>query len=230
MNLLHLQEQKGSGSLFVLSTEWGDIPFKLPSIRRVSQYLSALSLAQDEKTLIFIYETIFRECVVDEIIAFESPDMPAGIVPSVVEYILKISGVSDNSEIYTEELFHTFREQSQAPLNLMIRTICSVFSGYKFSDVRELSYQELVELFMEAEAAMMSVGLVQEPFTFVSNQSNPGYRPDGKIDVDSLVMDSNRIERELNGHPAGSYKRHVADAKQEAVKQVLKRKMTDKRR
>ena len=141
MNLLQLQEQNGKGHLFIISTTWGDIPFKLPSLRKAQQYIASLVLAQDEHTVLMIKEAIFRECVVDEVIAFEEADMPAGIVPSLADHILGLSGMTEDNVQYTEELFNSYREQDNI-VSKMIRTICSIFSGYRFEDLRELDYQD----------------------------------------------------------------------------------------
>jgi hypothetical protein len=228
MKLLRLQEQNGSGHLFIVSLpDWGEIPFKLPSVRRAQQYAAAMLLTETEADKVMFYETIFRECVPDEELAFGSPDMPAGIIQSIGDLVLFLSGVSEHTLEYTQELFNTFRDETMRPVNYMKRVICSVFSAYTFENLEDLNYQQLVELFINSEKMMMEAGLIEEPFTFETPKKGvrmptgpagpmgvpaaprqpsgpPGVTADGPIDIEALVEDGKRMEKELDTMPPSS--------------------------
>jgi hypothetical protein len=223
MRLLHLQEQ-GKGHLFIAKfPNWGEVPFKLPSITRARQYSAALILSETSSDKVTFNEYLFRECVVDKELAFND-DIPAGIVESISQVILYLSGIQDNMIQYTEELFSTFRSQTGDPVLFMKRIICSVFSGYTFESLGELDYQSLTELFINAEVMMLEAGLVSEPYSFSSPEESkkprlpripmgpagPGkMSPDnvrtttnGSIDLDALINDGKKMQREENAMPA----------------------------
>ena len=233
MRLLHLQEQKGSGHLFIVQLpEWGDVPFKLPSIERAQQYSAALSLVKYESDKIALYEYIFRECVADQDLAYSMMDIPAGVVESTAGVILFLSSITSHGIEYTEELFNTFRSNAENdPVMIMKRTVCSVFSGYTFKELDKLDYQELVEVFINAEYMMMEMGLLDQPFSFVDSKQqkkvpvpalpgsmsapqgmspvNPVVEQNdipigakGGIDLDALINDGKKAERQLNAVPS----------------------------
>ena len=225
MRLLHLQE-RGKGHLFISSfPDRGEVPFKLPSVTRARQYSAALILAETDADKVTFYEYIFRECVVDRDLAFDDK-IPAGIVKSVAEVILYLSGVHKDMIQYTESLFNTFRMQSNDPVLFMKRIICSVFSGYTFETLGELDYQSLAEIFINAELMMLEAGLITEPYSFTSIEDNetsrlprvpmgpagPGKMPpppdnlkrtsSGALDLDALVNDGRKMQKEENAMPA----------------------------
>lgn len=177
MHLLRLQEQNGSGHLFVVEIpDWGEIPFKLPSVRKSREYAAAIFLSEDENELCSNYEYIFRECVVDPDIAFDL-EIPAGIPQSVAELILLLSGALPDELKYTEDLINTFRSQLMEQITLMKRVICSVFSGYTFESLGELDYQDLVEVFTNAEHIMLEAGLLEAPYHFSVDGQEPSRPP-----------------------------------------------------
>jgi len=172
MNLAYLQKQGGNGHLFVAEIPgWGDVPFKLPSVRRAQEYSAALALVDKTRSSgSIILEQIFRECVVDEDLAFHRQDIPAGIVDSVAKEILLLSGVSEEIVEYTQGLFQTYRTQAQTMLPTMKRVICSVFGGYTLETVGELDYQTVCENFIQAETALIDGGVIEGPFSFGDQQ------------------------------------------------------------
>lgn len=248
MRLLHLQKRGNKGHLFIADfPDWGEVPFKLPSVSRSRQYSAALMLAQSSSDRGTFYEYIFRECVVDEKIAFDN-DIPAGIVQSIAELILYLSGIHEDTIKYTENLYDTFRSQTRDPLFFMYRVICSVFSGYTFESLGELDYQSLVEIFINAETMMLEAGLISEPYSFSSPEeetkkpslpripmgpSGPGRMPpknvkitnDGSINLDALIQDGKDMSKTLNAMPAkGAYNLHD-DPKYKARKEAALAKL-----
>lgn len=177
MSLVYLQERGGKGHLFVTRFPgWGDVPFKLPSVKRAQQYSAALALTEDTRTPgSVILEQIFRECVVDENLAYHEHGIPAGVVDSVGRGILYLSGVSEEIVEYTENLFNTYRHQVNTMIPSMKRIVCSVFGSYTFNDVDELDYQDMCETFIQAERALLEGGVIEEPYKFGTEQEEVGF-------------------------------------------------------
>ena len=264
MKVLHLQAAKNNNHLFVVDVDdFGHVPFKLPSIVRVSQYVASLKLAQSKSEEVQLYECIFRECVVDEDLAYDL-EIPAFLPQSIAQLILLLSGVSGNVREYTEGLLDTFRGQSSSHLLIMKRTICSCFNAYTFADLDQMDYQDLVELFVQAEVTLLDVGILETPFSFdngekqkkrrnipplppmppqgpgnmssvaskvyMNTAASPGNSSDfgdlpvdgsGKIDIDALVKEGQRMARQdaalpsrsafnLNDDPAYKAKKEAA--------------------
>jgi hypothetical protein len=244
MKLLHLQQRKNDGHLFVVKfPDWGEVCFKLPNLVRSRQYGIALSLANTPEDLHNFRECVFRECVVQEEITFDQR-IPAGIVVSVVDLIVHLAGLDPDVRHYTENLFHNFREQVDQPVNFMKRIICSVFSAYSFESLDQLDYQSLIEVFINAERMMLEANLIHEPYGFLSPEdempakrmppvpmgpSGPGPMPSnnvkrtatGDIDLDALVKDGKKMERQDGAVPSkAAYNLHddpVYQARKEAV-------------
>ena len=188
MNLLHLQKQKGDGHLFIVSFPgWEDVPFKLPSMRRAQHFSAALTLAEDTFSVVMIWEQIFRECIIDENLAFHREDIPAGIVESIAKLIVFLSGTGENTLEYTKGLYDTYRAQAMIPLAFMKRTICSAFGAYTFKDLEELDYQTICELFVQAERLMIDGGILEEPYELLAPGEQPGQQ---MANADDFVSDS----------------------------------------
>lgn len=198
MNLLHLQKQKGDGHLFVTSFPgWEDVPFKLPSVRRLQHYSASLALAQDIFSAHMIWEQIFRECVVDEDLAFHREDIPAGVIESIGRLILFLSGADENAVEYTQGLYEVYRPQTMIPLTFMKRTICSAFGAYTFEALDNLDYQTVCELFIQAERLMLDGGILEEEYQLLG----PGQQPRQQMaNADQFVADAS----EGRAHPSRS--------------------------
>lgn len=233
MRLLHLQKQEGTGHLFIATfPEWGDVPFKLPSVTRSQQYAAALALAETPADHGTFYEYIYRECVVDQSISYDE-DIPAGIVESISKLVLFLSGIGEKFLPYTEGLFDTFRDQTKDPITFMKRIVCSIFSGYTFESAGELDYQSLVEVYVNAEMVMIEAGLISEPYTFTTAEEQKNtkthkpslptgpagpinsftddskFTKDGNIDLDALIADGKSMLKHENTAPAkGAYNLH----------------------
>lgn len=208
MDILLLQKQKGEGHLFVVAFPgWEEVAFKLPSLLRIQQYVVALSVVS-QPTIIF--EQIFRECVVDEALAFHRENIPAGVVQSLAELVLLLSGAGDNAIEYTVGLHQTFRAQTAAPIVFMKRIICATFGGYTFSSLEELDYQALCELFVQAERIMLDSGIIEEEYQMVIPRQDGGY---------DFVKDAAEIKSELEGGKA-SPRKSSSPAVQEAMREA----------
>lgn len=227
MELLRLQKAVGDSHLYIVDVkDFGRIHFKLPSILRSHQYTAAMQLSETQADNALFYEYMFRECVVDEKLAFNQ-EIPAGLVKSIGDLILSLSGMATDSIPYTETLFDTYRNQLSDPVTFMKKTVCTIFSGYTFESLSRLDYQTVVELFINAEQVMLETGLREEHFSFESDEPQerrlpmvpngpsgpgPGPRPKnqgdvsftetGGIDIDALVQDGAKSSKQIDKTPS----------------------------
>lgn len=153
------------GDLFVVRfSEDIEIIFRLLSIKKAAQIIKAAQSIDDEALLQYVYQYIFDLCVSDDCIHKNSKNMPAGIVSSTAEAILYLSGAGEDTLEYTETLLEAYRNNSGNIVSFMKRIICSVYNSYKFSDLEELNYQQLIEIFVSAEQSLLEHGIMEEKF------------------------------------------------------------------
>jgi len=165
---------KVNGDLFVveLSPEL-EILFRLPTYRQATQYRLILELSSNNIVLDgLIYEHIFRTCTEEKYLAKQ--DLPAGVPETIAKTILFLSGVGEQSMEYTEELFELYRGQSDTTSQYMKRFICATFSGYTFKDLEELNYQELINIFIQAEKLSLDRRIIDKEHDFKDpNEKKP---------------------------------------------------------
>jgi hypothetical protein len=138
-----------------------DISFRLPTIKKAFQYRLLLNNSLDEFHKYLIYEHIFNNYT-ENTKLHENDNLHAGIVESVSGLILYLSGADDHLEEYTEELLNIYRGQYNNIYNFMKRSICLTMPGYKFSDLDQLTYQELVFLYTQVEPALVQQGIIEK--------------------------------------------------------------------
>lgn len=158
---LPLEAVRRDGDVFVLELEDLQLVFRLPPLKRAMQYSHILSAAESIDLKFIVYEYIFRDCIEDKVFS-GSQDMPAGIPETVALLVLFLSGVDENYHEYTEQLLAFNRDSVNAATTTMKRTICGVFSAYKFSDLDLLNYQELLHVFVQAEKILLEQGIISE--------------------------------------------------------------------
>lgn len=146
-----------------------EIVFRLPSFTDALRYKKILSLVQDNNLEELVYEHIFKECTIDPYIT-ENDNLPAGIISSLVGVILHLSMAVEHTAEDVNLLLNKYREiNSSSYLAHMKRTICSVFLGYKLSDLDDLNYQKLLETFVAAEQVLIERGIIEHEFNYSSN-------------------------------------------------------------
>jgi hypothetical protein len=158
---LPLEAVRQDGDVFVLELEEIQVVFRLPPLRRAMQYSHILSAAETIDLKFIVYEHIFRDCIEDKVFA-GSQDIPAGLPETIANLVLFLSGVDENYHDYTEQLLAFNRSSVNAATNTIKRTICGVFSGYRFSDLEALNYQELIYVFVQAEKILLEQGIITE--------------------------------------------------------------------
>jgi hypothetical protein len=102
-----------------------------------------------------IQDTIFKEIVLSEDVIDEMHLSPPGLVPSIVETALSISGIPIYSENCLEQVNTQLSEMRQSiynnTLEQFIILICRAFPTYTPSEIENLEYQEVLRLLIMAE-------------------------------------------------------------------------------
>lgn len=197
MSGLHIaleQISKRSGDIYAVELDGIEIIFSLPSIKAAEQYQRLISFSTSSADVSTIYEKIFRDVVRDDWLSDHANDIKAGIPETIAKLVLKLSGLDETSVEYTEELFSFFRSQADATITYMKRIICMTFGGYTFQSLDMLDYQSLVNVFVQAEKALLNRGIIEQEHDFSAPQEakEPVYK------IDELIKQDNEAFRELN--------------------------------
>jgi len=216
-----------NGDLFVVELPGErEILFRLPSHRQAMQYAMILELAGGNPVLErIIYDFIFSSYAEDKFIADLDENLPAGVPETIAKTILFLSGVGEGSKEYTQELFGIYREQANLTHQYMKRFICSAFSGYTFKDLEELNYQELVNIFIEAEKLLIDRGIIDKEHDFKApEQEKPPVATVGEM-ISQDASEFNRFEsvRQSIQNPADRAAKEEAKFRQAMAKQAAKR-------
>jgi len=152
---------KTGNDLFVIDLEGTEIIFRLPSYKKASQYAQLLGIIGDNYTLqCIVYEHIFEEFALPEMITLHGDDIHAGIPETIAKLILYLSSSDLSFQEYTEQLLETYRANTDNIISVMQRCICQSFGGYKMSDLDELDFQQLTKVYVAAEKVMLENGTI----------------------------------------------------------------------
>lgn len=174
-----------------------EVIFRLPSFKQAQQFAQLLSVAQENTALLdIVYNHIFQEFVVDKYLAFHDPNLKAGIPSTVAQVILYLSGVDDNFKEYTEMLLDTYRSYTQNIFSMMRRSICVVFPAYKMSDLDDMTFQELIKVYVEAETVLLERGIIEEGLKFAEPEKKKPFTIESILSKD--MEDYNRFENDNN--------------------------------
>jgi len=183
-----------------------EVVFRLPSFKQASQYSQILNVASGNGALeTIVYNHIFEECVTDKYLAVHDQNLKAGIPETIAKVILYLSGVDSNFKTYTEDLLDHFRSQTGSILSIMRRRICQVFAGYKMSDLDALSFQELVQVFVEAEKVLLDQGIIEEGLKFVEPEE---VKP---FSVENVISQDTKAYQEFDAPEMGPARRLTDD-------------------
>jgi hypothetical protein len=160
--------QQKSEDLFAFEVEGIEVVFRLPTVHQAQQYAMLLGIAQTESDRLQIYETMFRGAIQDDWMANKDGELRAGLPETVARLIFRLSGLDEASIPYTEELFALYRQQSNSTVSYMKRMICMVFPGYTFESLGQLNYQNLVNVFIQAEPILLKQGIIETEHDFKS--------------------------------------------------------------
>jgi hypothetical protein len=142
-----------------------------------------------------LQDTIFREIVLSPNVIDEMNQTPPGLVPSIVEAALSISGNLLREEGDMDRMNLDIAGMREAvnnnPYEQFILLICKAFPTYTPSQVEHLEYQEMLRLLVMAE---QMIGL-EEPIVL-----KPTDKP--KNITDRLFMDGREAEQADKGRPS----------------------------
>ncbi len=186
--------QQKTDDLFAFEVDGIEIVFRLPAVKIAEQYSTLLNIAQTESEKSVIYETMFRSCVQDEWLTSEAAELKAGIPETVARLILRLSGLDEAAIPYTEELFALYRQQSNSTMTYMKRMICMVFPGYTFEVLDKLNYQNLVNVFIQAEPMLLKQGIIEKEHDFTSPES----AREAPFAVEDLIKTDNEAYKEYD--------------------------------
>ena len=206
--------RKTSEDLYVVEfPDSTEVLFRLPSTKQGVQYMQLILVAEGNHGLeTLVYEHIFQECVEENYMAIHDQTLKAGIVESIAKAILYFSGADENFKEYTEALWEALRPQTKSVLSIMRRTICQVFSSYKFSDLDGLNYQDLVKVYVEAETVLLEQGIIEEGLKFQEAEKVKPFR------VEDVIRQDGKDYRAFDtdeGHRPQLTDDHVRRAQQE---------------
>jgi len=91
-------------------------------------------------------------------------DKKAGICNTIANLVMYLGGdhADDVDDNYLSGLMSASQIESQSLMSSMYGRICSVFHGYKFSDLDELSFPEIVKIYSAAEKTMIDMGVIKD--------------------------------------------------------------------
>ena len=163
-----------------------EVIFKLPSYKQASQYAQLLKIAENNISLeTIVYNHIFEACVVDDYLAVHDQNLKAGIPETTSKVILYLSGADDHFKEYTQDLLELFRSRTQSIISLMRRNICQVFSGYKMSDLDNMTFQDLIQVYVEAETVLLEQGIIEEGLKFAEPKEEKPFSIESAITQDA---------------------------------------------
>ncbi len=127
----------------------------------IYEKILTFSLAPEGKT----QDQIFREVVVSPEVVDQMYDLPAGIVPSLVNVVLLFSGNSlrqeDDLQRVNEDLITMRGTVGSSAYEQFIMLICKAFPSYTPRKVEDLEWYEMIRLVVMAESMLQ----LEEPVT-----------------------------------------------------------------
>lgn len=149
-----------------------EIVFRLPSLKRVKQYVKLLDFAEDVNPSLkaSIYEHLFQEIIEDKWLGTEATDIPAGIAQSLAETAIYLSGISNDSVEYLNGLMKACRNNTETVEELMKRIIASTFNAYTFENIEELDYPRIVYLYIQAEKILLDRGIIKQEMNITTEE------------------------------------------------------------
>lgn len=161
--------KKKEDDLYAVVIDEQEFVFRLPSLKKIEQYMSLLSVsANDESFQVIIYEHIFKNFVEGDSVK-EDADLQAGISQSIARLILYLSGQGEGSLDYTNKLLNNCKENQDILLSIKA-TICSVFPGYTFETLEMLNYQKIISIFVQAEKILLQRGIIESETVLISKE------------------------------------------------------------
>jgi hypothetical protein len=150
-----------------------DIPWKPLSIGDFVKYDQEIRSGQ--KPSFVLEEEIFSKCVLDKSF-IEDQTLDAGIVPTVAQHIMMVSGPLGIEEF--NDNLQEVRASSSSAIYEMIILICRAFPAYTPEVLLDLSYEEFLIRLVLAESTLLNAGVIKEPIRLITKTES--LAPKGK--------------------------------------------------
>lgn len=177
-NILQSLDQKDKDLFLTEFIDGTEIVYFLPSWKDAFRYYKILQLVNNTNEEELIYENLFKKYVLNSYI-LENDELPAGIISSAIGIILYFSMVDISIDVVAETL-NKYREDTSY-IKTMKENICSVFPGYKLSDLDKVTHLELLEIFASAEHILLERGIINGEFNFSQKE------PEDAIDTAEMI-------------------------------------------
>lgn len=185
-----LSAKKEYGSVYAIAFPNGDkVSFRLLPYKRYIQYKET-ALLQTVPTDI-IETSVYRECVIDHYYLENALELRAGVVSTVANTILKLSGPSD-MEHFNETLegYRGVIENGDNGLKLLAYSyITTAFPSYTYEQLDDIDWQTLMIRLAEAESLLKSRGWIKEDIKAILRKERK------HIDFEQELRDMERSDR-----------------------------------
>jgi hypothetical protein len=182
--MIQYKSQVGDGLYSISFSDGTVIPFRLLTNKEFSSCRTSLALDSIPEEEVHNY--IYKACVLDKSYVDDTDDLRAGIPTTVARVIFHMSGPT--SIEFVQDLMVVEREAAQTLESQMKSAICKTFSGYTMERLDELDFPTLIGLFAQAEAILLEMGLIDQPFEFFT----PDHKEEEKKDLFSQLEDDGR--------------------------------------
>jgi len=167
-----------------------------------------------------VQDLIFREICLDPSVIDQMNLTPAGLIPSIVNTALTISGNSLRNNEDLDRINNDLQEMREvvhnSPFEQFFVIICKAFPTYTPSELEQLEYQEILRLLIMAEQILK----LENPLKLEVHEE--------KNLTDRLFKDRSQAEQADRGAPSATDIRDILAAKQEdsiAIREAKKIEM-----
>ena len=149
--------------------------FRLLTLKEVNYYTVLLEGGFEPS--FFIYEDIFSKCFLGKA-SFISEHLKAGYTISTGGLIYYLSSEGDKDKILFDIAKYRKRNPEDSIIQYMISVILMSFRNYKLKELKLMTRNELIELFVVAENML--------------GKTNPDYK---KLDLQKIYEENNKVEK-----------------------------------
>ena len=203
---------KKADDIFVVSfSPELEVIFRLPSHRQAYQYAEILTMLEDGDPIkVLTYDFIFSTYVEDNWLVNHEENLPAGVPETITKVILYLSGVDEEHVEYTLNMLDQQRVTVERDmLSHMKRTICIAFQGYTFETIEKMNYQKIVYIFAQAEQSLIERGIIEDRYTYQTQEDESDKQHSPKINFDELMRDNKALQQyESGGVSPGQREEH----------------------
>jgi len=206
--------------LFIVDYDGIEIIFRLPTIKQAVQLMKVVQIANGNDSLLeHVSQAIFDEYVTEDCVAKKKKTIPAGIEISTAQLILYLSGATDDAAEYRDQLIDVYRGSVDSITNAMKRWICVAFQSYRFEHLDRLNYQELLEIFVNAEQSLLDRGIIEKRFEFSQKTEAKQHS------IGDMIKEDSREYRQFDASDAPKPRAdQIAQLRQERMRQIANRR------